>query len=97
VLGSLIFGVLAWVPFAALVWHYRRGLTGVPDDDYEREPPMHLSPAVVGTLFGARRFAVDSAATQLKGYTTNNFSYYQTKEALGIQTNWDEFLAAFCQ
>jgi len=65
VLASLIIGVLAWVPFAALVWHYRRGLTSVPDDGYEREPPLRLPPAVVGTLFGARRFAVDSAATLL--------------------------------
>jgi hypothetical protein len=38
-----------------------------------------------------------SSATQLKGYTANNLSYYQTKEALGVQTNWDEFLVAFCQ
>jgi hypothetical protein len=27
---------------------------------------------------------------------SGDFAYYQANEALALQTNWDEFLAAFC-
>ncbi len=38
-----------------------------------------------------------STATQLKGYTADNLTDYRTTLAFGAQTNWDEFLVAFCQ
>ncbi len=34
---------------------------------------------------------------QLKGIVNGDFAWYQANEALAQQTNWDEFLAAFCQ
>jgi hypothetical protein len=56
---------LLWLPFLGLLWYYRRGLAEVPADQYEHELPTGLKPAVVGILFGAQRFAIDSAATTL--------------------------------
>jgi len=38
-----------------------------------------------------------STANQLKYYAADHLAYYRTTLAFGIQTNWDEFLVAFCQ
>jgi hypothetical protein len=38
-----------------------------------------------------------SSAQQLKGIVNDDFTYYQTNEALALQTNWDDFLAAYCR
>ena len=62
---DLVAAALLWTPFIGLLWYYRRGIAEVPADRYEHQLPTGLTPAVVGALFGARRFAVDSAATTL--------------------------------
>ena len=38
-----------------------------------------------------------SSPQQLKGIVNGDFTWYRTNEALATQTNWDEFLAAYCQ
>ena len=36
------------------------------------------------------------AAAQIKAKVSGDFAFYKANEALALQTNWDEFLASFC-
>ena len=38
-----------------------------------------------------------SSPQQLKGIVNGDFAWYRANEELALQTNWDEFLATFCQ